>query len=128
MNEGYLGKFEFKGERAATDDHPAILNYLPLDASVTAKVEVGTLLKAVEVKEGGVVKDVAYAPLLSTDADAAPVAVADLPCDPTGDKPETSVCAVVHGTVKTRLLRTGDGEAPSAAQLAALARSGVFPA
>ena len=127
MNEGYLGKFEFKGERAATDDHPAILNYLPLDASVTAKVEVGTLLKAVEVKERDVVKDVACAPLLSTDKDA-PVAVADLPCDPTGDKPETSVCAVVHGTVKTRLLRTGDGEAPTAAQFAALARSGVFPA
>lgn len=128
MNEGYLGKFEFKGERAATDDHPAILNYLPLDASVTAKVEVGTLLKAVDVTEDETVTGVAYAPLLSTEANAVAVAVVDLPCDPTGEHGETSVCAVVHGTVKTRLLRTGDGEAPSAAQLAALARSGVFPA
>ena len=128
MNEGYLGKFEFKGERAATDDHPPILNYLPLDVSVTAKVDVGTLLKAVDVTEDETVTGVAYAPLLSTDANAVPVAVADLPCDPTGENGETSVCAVVHGTVKTRLLRTGDGEAPTAAQLAALARSGVFPA
>ncbi len=128
MNEGYLGKFEFKGERAATDDHPAILNYLPLDESVTAKIAVGTLLKAVDITEEETVTGVAYAPLLSTDASAVPVAVADLPCDPTGETPETSVCAVVHGTVKTRLLRTGDNEAPSAVQLAALARSGVFPA
>ena len=46
MNEGFLGKFSFGGERAATDDHPTVLHYLPLTASATAKLDVGVLLKA----------------------------------------------------------------------------------
>ncbi len=133
MNEGHLGKFSFGGERAATDDHPAVTHYLPLDASVTSALEVGTLLKSVEVKEttgeGGdavtTVVGVAYAPFMSTDS-AIPCAVVDLPCDPTGDKGEKSAACVVHGTVKTRLLVTGDNMAPSDVQLAKLAERGVF--
>lgn len=50
----------------------------------------------------------------------------DLPCDPTRDKGEKSVAAVVHGTVKTRVLKTGDNKAPTGGQLAVLARHGVF--
>lgn len=121
MNEGHLGKFSFGGERAATDDHPVVIHYLPLAATVTAALEVGTLLKRVDVVDS----DPAYALFLSTDA-AAPCAVVDLPCDPTGDKGEKSAACVVHGTVKTRLLKTGDNKAPSGAQLARLAERGVF--
>ena len=50
----------------------------------------------------------------------------NLPCDPTRDKGEKSVAAVVHGTVKTRVLKTGDNKAPTGGQLAVLARHGVF--
>ena len=121
MNEGHLGTYSFGGERAATDDHPVVIHSLPLAADVAAKIDVGTLLRQVDGEDGAV----AYAPYLSTDA-VAPLAVADLPCDPTGEPAETSVCAVVHGTVKTRTLRTGDGAAPTAAQLAVLAAHGVF--
>lgn len=125
MNEGYLGKFSFGGERAATDDHPVVMHALPLAASVTAALDVGTLLKRVDVA-GSEPADVAYAPFLSTDAEAFPCAVVDKPCDPTGDHGETSAIAVVHGTVKTRLLKTGDNKAPTGAQLAKLAERGVF--
>ena len=48
MNEGYLGKFTFEGERAATDDHPVILHALPLASTVTAAIPVGALLKKVD--------------------------------------------------------------------------------
>lgn len=125
MNEGFLGKFSFGGERAATDDHPVVIHYLPLAASVTAPLAVGTLLKAVDVADADPA-DVAYAPFLSTDTAAVPCAVVDLPCDPTGDKGEKSAACVVHGTVKTRLLKTGDNKAPNGAQLAKLAERGVF--
>lgn len=194
MNEGFLGKFSFGGERAATDDHPTVLHYLPLTASATAKLDVGVLLKAMDIHAASVavggentdvtatsvtaetfaakvgnkvgtyvfaydtawklsgqavtiadygvsltgspasgdtvtvtliVEDVAYAACLSTDA-AEPCAVVDLPCDPTRDKGEKSVAAVVHGTVKTRVLKTGDNKAPTGGQLAVLARHGVF--
>ena len=193
MNEGHLGKYSFGGERAATDNHPAVIHYLPLAEGVAAPLAVGTLLKAVDVygatattgeentgvtaasvepatfaakagKKVGVyalaydsawkldgqeatlldygisltgeaasgdtvtvtltVEDVTYEPALSTDAEAC--AVVDLPCDPTGDKAETSAAAVVHGTVKTRILKTGDGQTPTGGQLAMLARHGVF--
>lgn len=130
MNEGYLGKFSFGGERAATDDHPVVIHYLPLAAGVTAPLAVGTLLKAVDVTDGegdsAKVVDVAYAPFLSMDAAAVPCAVVDLPCDPTGDKGEKSAACVVHGTVKTRILKTGDDKTPNGAQLAKLAERGVF--
>ncbi len=133
MNEGHLGKFGFGGERAATDNHPAVIHYLPLAESVSAALAVGTLLKKVDVKETQgegetattKVVDVAYAPFLSTDTDA-PCAVVDLPCDPTGDHGETSAACVVHGTVKGRLHTTGDNKTPTTMQLAALAERGVF--
>ena len=126
MNEGHLGKFGFGGERAATDDHPVIIHHLQLAASVTAALEVGTLLKKVAVPDSDPA-DVAWEPYLSTDAaDVVPAAVVDKPCDPTGDKGEKSAACVVHGTVKTRMLKTGDGLAPTGAQLARLAERGVF--
>lgn len=133
MNEGYLGRHEFGGERAATDNHPAIVHYLPLAATVTAALAVGTLLKKVDVTETEgegasattKVVGVAYAPYLSTDT-AEPCAVVDLPCDPTGERGEVSVCCIVHGTVKRRLLVTGDGKEPTTIQLAQLAEHGVF--
>ena len=91
--------------------------------AISSKVAWGTLLKRVEASGG----DVAYEAYLSTDAVAIyPEAVVDKPCDPTGSNAEKSVAAVVHGTVKTRLLKTGDGQPPSGAQLAKLAEHGVF--
>ena len=194
MNEGFLGKYTFGGERAATDDHPTVIHYLPLAASVSEKLDVGLLLKAVDVygatavvgaentgvtaasvtletlaakvdnvpgayvftydsawkldgspatiTEYGVsltgepasgdtvtvtlaVTDVTYEPVLAVDA-SEPCAVVDLPCAPTGESGEKSVAAVVHGTVKTRVLKTGDGVPPTGGQIAALARHGVF--
>ena len=129
MNEGHLGKFSFGGERAATDNHPVVIHYLPLAESVSAALAVGTLLKKEEVKGSGEesesVVDIAYAPFLSTDTDA-PCAVVDLPCDPAGEHGEKSAACVVHGTVKGRLLKTGDNKSPTTMQLAALAERGVF--
>lgn len=194
MNEGHLGKFSFGGERAATDNHPAIIHYLPLAEDVTAPLAVGTLLKTVDVygasavageessgvtgasvdaatfatmvgskvgtyvfsydsewklsgqsatlseygvtPEGApssgdtltvtlVLSDVLYTPFKYADA-AEPCAVVDLPCDPTGKNVEKSAACVVHGTVKARVLKTGDGQTPTSGQLASLARRGVF--
>lgn len=123
MNEGHLGKFGFGGERAATDNHPAIIRYLPLADSVAAALEVGTLLKRVDAEDS-----VAFAPLASADT-AKPCAVVDLPCDLTGEKGETSrersAACVVHGTVKNRLLKTGDGKTPTVIQLEDLAQNGI---
>ena len=217
MNEGFLGKFSFGGERAATDDHPVVLHALPLDTSVTAKMDVGTLLRKVPVTEvvpaveavtetaaatkgadntgvtavavtaatfktavsnaagtylfsygtawklsglsvsldtygvtvtgtpvsgdtvsvvftasvaakaaGSKTVDYLWKPYLSTDASLSPAAVVDLPCDPTGEHGEKSVIAVVHGTVKTRLLKTGDGVSATGVQLYQLMENGVF--
>lgn len=194
MNEGHLGKFSFGGERAATDNHPAIIHHLPLAEDVTAPLAVGTLLKAMDVygasaavgegnsgvtaasvnsetfaakvgnkvgthvfsyatawklagqaatlseygvtPEGApssgdtltvtlVLSDVLYTPFKYADT-AEPCAVVDLPCDPTGKNGEKSAACVVHGTVKARVLKTGDGQVPTTGQLASLARRGVF--
>lgn len=133
-NEGFLGKFSFGGERVATSDHPGVLLHLPLDASVTAPLAVGTLLKTVNVTETTgegasavtTVTDVVYAPYLSTDVQTEPCAVVDMPCDPTGEHGEKSVLCVVHGTVKTRLLKTGDNKPASPAEIAMLAARGIF--
>ena len=121
MNEGHLGKFGFGGERAATDDHPAVIHHLPLDESVNAPLAVGTLLARVTGNEGAVT----YKGVTKAGSES-PCAVVDKPCDPTGEKGEKSVCAVVHGTVKTRLLTTIDNQPPTAAQFAALADHGVY--
>lgn len=121
MNEGYLGKFTFGGERAATDDHPAVLHAVPLTAGLTGILSPGTLLKCVAVADSNPA-DVAYAPFLSTDT-VCPCAVVDKPCDTAS---ETSALALVHGTAKTRLLATGDGKKPSGAHLAKLNERGIF--
>jgi hypothetical protein len=126
-NEGFLGKTKISGERAATDDHPVILHALPLDASVTTPLAVGTLLRRVEITDGQAqptVLDYAYKPYAAADT-VLPCAVVDKPCDPTGDSAETSAICVVHGTVKTRLLTVGDVAANSVV-IEKLRQSGIF--
>lgn len=195
-NEGFLGKFSFGGERAATNDHPGVLLHLPLDESVKTAIPVGTLMKGIDVlaaravtgasnsgvtsakvnvdtlkgkvsgaigtyafsydgsdwklsgetatlSEYGVtpegspqngdtitvtlyVEDVLYAPYLSTDERAEPRAIVDAPCDPTGEHGEKSALCIVHGTAKSRLLKTGDGKSVGPAEIAALAARGIF--
>ncbi len=120
MNEGHLGKFTVGGERAATDNHPAIIQHLPLDSSVTAALEVGTLLKAVPQDDA---TTMAYAPLTSAEDTEEPCAVVDKPCDPST---EASAASLVHGTVRSRVLKNGDGSAATQAQLVTLSKHGVF--
>lgn len=137
-NEGYLGKHTLSGERAATGDHPAVLHHLPLSASAKAAViPVGTVMKRVDVTEttgegesgGAKVVGAAWEPLLSTDAATVlPVAVVDTPCDPTGENGESSALCVVHGGVKNRVLKTGDGKALTDIQTAQLVEHGIYPA
>lgn len=138
MNEGYLGKHTLSGERAATGDHPVVLHHLPLSAKAkTAAIPVGTVMKRVDVTEttgegeSAVTKVVgaAWEPLLSTDAATVlPVAVVDTPCDPTGENGESSALCVVHGGVKNRVLKTGDGKALTDIQTAQLVEHGIYPA
>ena len=138
MNEGYLGKHTLSGERAATGDHPVVLHHLPLSASAkAAAIPVGTVMKRVDVTEttgegeSAVTKVVgaAWEPLLSTDAATVlPVAVVDTPCDPTGENGESSALCVVHGGVKNRVLKTGDGKALTDIQTAQLVEHGIYPA
>ncbi|MDR1946541.1 MAG: hypothetical protein LBQ51_05175 [Desulfovibrio sp.] len=126
-NEGFLGKTTISGERAATDDHPAVIHALPLDASVLAPLPVGTILRRVEITDGEdepTVLAYAYKPFAATDT-VLPCAVVDKPCDPTGTSAETSAICLVHGTVKTRLLKVG--EAPATEEvIGKLAQSGIF--
>ncbi len=134
-NEGFLGSYTIKGERAATDDHPVILHHLPLsDACRTAVIPVGTVMKRVDVTEtsgegdSAVTKVVgaAWEPFLSTDDAAEPVGVVDNICDPTGESGESSALCVVHGVVKARLLKTGDALPLTDTQIALLGEHGVF--
>lgn len=135
MNEGYLGKHVLKGERASTDDHPPVFQHLPLsDDAKTAEIPVGTVMKRVNVteKEGETTKIVgaAWEPFLSTDAATViPVAVVDAPCDPLGaggTTKETSCLCIVHGGVKLRMLKTGDGKELTDIQIAQLAEQGIY--
>lgn len=134
MNEGFLGKHTLSGERAATGDHPVVLHHLPLSANAkTAAIPVGTVMKRVDVmgtgEQASTVVGIAWEPLLSTDAATVlPVAVVDTPCDPTGESGENSVLCVVHGGVKYRVLKTGDGKALTDIQTAQLVEHGIFPA
>jgi hypothetical protein len=131
-NEGFLGKTTLSGERAATDDHPAVIHALPLAATVTAPLPVGLLMKRVELTETTgsgenavtTVTGYAYAPYAPTDT-ALPCAVVDKPCDPTGTSAETSAICLVHGTVKTRVLQTSAGPA-NAVALEKLMQAGIF--
>lgn len=136
MNEGFLGKHVLSGERAATGDHPVVLHHLPLSASAkAAAIPVGTAMKRVDVTETTgegesavtTVVGAAWEPLLSTDeATVIPVAVVDTPCDPTGDNGESSALCVVHGGVKYRVLKTGDGKALTDVQMAQLSEHGIY--
>lgn len=132
MNEGFLGRHTLSGERAATGEHPVILHHLPLsDKARAAAIPVGTVLKRVDVMgdedESDTVVGAAWEPLLSTDEAAVmPVAVVDTPCDPTGENGEMSALCVVHGCVKSRLLKTGDNKALTEVRLAQLAECGVY--
>lgn len=137
MNEGFLGKHVLSGERAATGDHPVVLHHLPLSESAkSAAIPVGTVMKRVDVTETSgdgegatTVTGAAWEPLLSTDAATViPVAVADTPCDPAGENGESAVLCVVHGGVKARVLRTGDGKELTDVQMARLAEHGIYPA
>lgn len=124
MNEGLIGRHVFAGERAATGEHPVILHHLPLSEKArAAAIPVGTVLKRVDVMGD----EAAWEPLLSTDEAAVmPVAVVDTPCDPTGENGEMSALCVVHGCVKSRLLKTGDNKALTEVRLAQLAECGVY--
>ena len=122
MNEGFLGKYVVGGERAATDDHPPVIHHLPLSKSVDSALAGGVAMKRTDDEESGV----SWEPLLSTDTDAEPGAVVDAPCDATGENGETSALCVVHGCVKRRLLKTGDGKDLTATQVAQLAGNGIF--
>lgn len=132
MNEGFLGRHTLSGERAATGEHPVILHHLPLsDKARAAAIPVGTVLKRVDVMgdedESDTVVGAAWEPLLSTDEAAVmPVAVVDTPCDPTGENGEMSALCVVHGCVKSRLLKTGDNKVLTEVRLAQLAECGVY--
>ncbi len=118
-NEGFLGRTTIQGERAATNDHPVIINAVPLHSSVAAPLSPGRLLKKMEEKEDGVVVAYSYAPWETGDA-TPPSAVVDMPCDPAVEK---SAIAVVHGCVKTHLITPGTGIA-----LNHLRNAGIFPA
>ena len=127
-NEGYLGRITIDGERAATDGHPTLIDAVPLSADAVLPMEPGCLLKRVEEKKDGVVVGYAYAPWAESDTDG-PCAVVDKPCDPTGESAETSAIAVLHGTVKRRILKVGagDGTPPGAVALQKLAIAGIYP-
>jgi hypothetical protein len=137
-NEGFLGKTKLSGEKAVTDDHPAIIHALPLDASVTAPLPVGTLMARVKVSGDYKYKPYVPAPTAKwgttyTVAEddvvilpgALPCAVVNEPCDPTGESAETSAKCVVHGCVKTRVLKVG-GVAADADAIEKLRESGIF--
>lgn len=117
-NEGFLGRTKIGGETASTDDHPALIHALTLATDVTAPLKPGEILKRVE-ENGGY----AYKPWLPADTEA-PRAVVEWPCDPAV---ETSVKAVVHGCVKTRLLTAG-GVAADAAAIEKLFDTGIYAA
>ena len=137
-NEGMLGKTKISGEKAATDDHPVIIHALPLDASVTAPLPVGLLMARVKASDSYVYKPYVPAPtakwavnytVAEEDvlalAGALPCGVVNEPCDPTGTSAETSAKCVVHGCVKTRLLKVGAGPADDDA-IEMLRLAGIF--
>ena len=129
--EGKLGGYKISGERAGTDEHPLIRKYLPIDTTVvTAVLEPGVLLKEVEEKGTGdqsaVVIEHAYVPWAETDT-VSPCAVVDDRFDP---ESETSAICIVHGCVKTRVLKVGatGSTAPGILALTKLMHNGIFAA
>lgn len=129
--EGTLGGYKISGERAGTDEHPLVRKHLPIDTTVvTAALEPGVLLKEVEVKGSGdqsaVVIEHAYVPWAETDT-VSPCAVVDDRFDPSS---ETGAICIVHGCVKTRVLKVGatGTTAPSVIALTKLMHNGIFAA
>lgn len=130
--EGFLGKHTLSGERASTDDHPAVLHHLPLSASAKTKaIPIGTVMKRVNLTktegEGDsattTVTGAAWEPFLSTDAATVmPVAVVDDVCEAGAG----SALCLVHGGVKLRLLKTGDDKELTDAQIALLSEHGIY--
>lgn len=117
--EGFLGKHTLSGERAATDDHPAVIHHLPLSETAKAKaIPIGTVLKRADSSDKAL-----WEPMLSTDAATVkPVAVVDDACDAGS---HAALC-LVHGGVKLRMLKTGDGKELTDLQIADLAEHGIY--
>lgn len=127
--EGTMGGYKISGERAGTNEHPLICKHLPIDTTVVSAVlEPGVLLKEVEVKgtddEAGAVAEHVYVPWAEADT-AGPCAVVDDRFDPATDK---SATCIVHGCVKTRVLKVGAPESaiPSVVALTKLMHNGVY--
>ena len=127
--EGMLGGYTITGERVGTDEHPLVRKHLPIDTDVvTAVLEPGVLLKEVEVKgtedESDTVVEHKYAPWGETDA-VAPCAVVDDRFDPESD---ASADCIIHGCVRTRMLKVGatSPTAPSVVALSKLSHNGIF--
>ena len=127
--EGMLGGYKVSGDRVGTDEHPLVRKHLPIDTTVvTTVLEPGVLLKEVEVKGSGdqsaVVVEHIYVPWAETDA-AAPCAVVDDRFDPAHD---ASADSIVHGCVRTRMLKVGatGTTAPSVLALTKLSHNVIF--
>ena len=129
--EGMLGGYKISGDRVGTDEHPLVRKHLPIDATVvTTVLEPGVLLKEVEVKGTGdqsaVVIENAYVPWTETDV-VPPCAVVDDRFDPAA---VTGATCIVHGCVRTRLLKVGatGTTAPSVLAITKLMHNGIFAA
>lgn len=114
--EGKLNSFIVSGETIYTNDHPAVVSALVMDSSVLSKVLAGTVLKSMASGEDGA----KYAVCEEADTPAA-VLVEDY--DPEDGK--QSVMCLVHGTVKTALLKI-NGQKPKLAMLDKLQSIGIF--
>ena len=127
--EGMLGGYKIAGERVGTDEHPLVRKHLPIDTTVvTTVLEPGVLLKEVEVKGAGdqsasVIEHI-YVPWAEADAES-PCAVVDDRFDPESD---ASADCIVHGCVRTRVLKVGASSptAPSVVALTKLSHHGIF--
>lgn len=129
--EGMLGGYKISGNRVGTDEHPLVRKHLPIDVTVvTGVLEPGVLLKEVEVKGSGdqstVVIEHTYVPWAETDA-VSPCAVVDDRFDPEHD---ASADCIVHGCVRTRMLKVGatGTTAPSMLAITKLMHNGIFAA
>ena len=114
--EGMLGGYTISGDRVGTDEHPLVRKHLPIDTTVvTTVLEPGVLLKEVEVKgeedESDKVIEHKYAPWAETDPEH-----------------ETSADCIIHGCVRTRMLKVGatGTTAPSVLALTKLSHNGIF--
>ena len=109
--EGMLGGYTITGERVGTDEHPLVRKHLPIDTEGTED-------------ESDTVVEHKYAPWVETDA-VAPCAVVDDRFDPESD---ASADCIIHGCVRTRMLKVGatSPTAPSVVALSKLSHNGIF--